>query len=80
MTGKLKTKGNIMMATKLDAVLKVGPESKMRVLTHVHSRAQPRKQSSDHEHEIIHCMYYYMSQLVVCVHGVLSIVARLDCQ
>jgi len=72
MTGRLKTKGNIMLATKLDAVLKVSPDFKMRVLTHVHSRAQPLKQSSNPEYKINYCIHY-MSQLVVCVHGILSL-------
>jgi putative sterol carrier protein len=33
MSGKLKTKGNMMLATKLDGVLKVGRKPSLSVVT-----------------------------------------------
>ena len=48
MTGKLKTKGNMMLATKLDGVLKVSCRETDKEITHPSSfRLPSRRLSSD---------------------------------
>ena len=48
MTGKLKTKGNMMLATKLDGVLKVSCRETDKEITHPSSSRLPsRRLSSD---------------------------------